>query len=83
MQIPVDRTLAQLGRRQRARVRDVVGDDDLARRLVDQGLWPGVEVELLTAAPGGDPLLFVLHGFRLALRRDEAARVRVDAEPAS
>ncbi|MGE3174900.1 MAG: ferrous iron transport protein A [Planctomycetota bacterium] len=56
-------------------VHAVTGDDDLARRLDDQGLWPGAAVELITTALGGDPLLFRLHGYRLALRRDEAARV--------
>jgi Fe2+ transport system protein FeoA len=71
-------SLAAIGRRQRVRVVAVTGDDDLARRLGDQGLWPGVAVELVTSAPGGDPLLFVLHGYRLALRCDEAARVLVE-----
>lgn len=71
-------SLLQLRRRERARVAAVLGGDDLAQRLADQGLWPGVDVELLTSAPGGDPLLIVLHGYRLALRRDEAARVLVE-----
>lgn len=57
----------------------MLGGDALARRLDDQGLWPGVEVERVRHALGGDPILFVLHGYRLALRRDEAVRVRVAA----
>lgn len=60
---------------------EVRGDDALARRLVDHGLWRGTLVELLTSAPLGDPMLFSLRGYRLALRREEAARVMV--EPAS
>jgi ferrous iron transport protein A len=56
----------------------VRGDDALAQRLADQGLWRGVAVDLITTAPGGDPLLFRLHGYRLALRRDEAERVLVE-----
>ena len=55
----------------------VDGDDDLARRLVSVGLWPGVLVERIATAPFGDPMLFRLHGYRLALRRAEAARVLV------
>lgn len=67
---------------QRVRVLAVDGDDPLSRRLLDQGLWPGTEVEVLTRAPFGDPILFRLRGYRLALRRDEALRVRtVPAEP--
>ncbi len=69
------RRLVALRRGELAHVASVLGSDALAQRLVDQGLFPGVEVELVTTAPGGDPLLIVLHGYRLALRRDEADRV--------
>lgn len=61
----------------------MLGGDALAARLDDQGLWPGVEVERVRHAIGGDPILFVLHGYRLALRREEALRVRVVAAVAS
>ena len=53
----------------------VDGDDALARRLSAQGLWPGTRVRLVTKALGGDPLLFHVQGFRLALRHEEALRV--------
>jgi len=57
-------------------IREVAGDDALAHRLRASGLWPGALIELVARAPFGDPLLFKLHGFRLALRRSEADRVR-------
>ena len=53
------------------------GDDALAQRLASSGLWHGATIERLARAPFGDPLLFRVHGYRLALRRSEAARVRV------
>lgn len=68
--------LACAVRGQPVRVLAVDGGDALARRLGDLGLWPGTPVEVLCRAPGGDPILFQLRGYRLALRRDEAARVR-------
>lgn len=55
----------------------VDGDDLLAARLASAGVWPGVVIERLAAAPFGGPLLFRVQGYRLALRRAEAARVRV------
>lgn len=70
-------TLAALRRGATGTVVAVLGDDPLARRLAAAGIWPGVAVELLCAAPFGDPLLFRLHGYRLALRRAEAERVSV------
>ena len=51
--------------------------DALAMRLAANGLWSGARIERLAAAPFGDPLLFRVHGFRLALRVVEAARVMV------
>jgi len=38
-------------------------------------------VQLLTTALGGDPLLFRVQGYRLALRRDEAAGVLAEWAP--
>ncbi len=70
-------TLATIDAGARAVIVDVVGGDALAQRLIDQGLWPGVEVRRITHAIGGDPILFALHGYRLALRVDEARRIVV------
>ncbi|MFY9341996.1 MAG: FeoA domain-containing protein [Planctomycetota bacterium] len=58
-------------------VQAVLGDDPIAHRLVACGLWVGALVERIGQAPFGDPLLFRLHGYRLALRASEAARVLV------
>lgn len=72
---PTATPLCCADRRRPMRVLDVAGSDDLADRLRASGFWAGTVVELVGTAPFGDPLLFTLHGFRLALRRDEAARV--------
>lgn len=72
-------TLDTAERGARYRVVEVLGGDALARRLASAGLWPGAEAERIARAPFGDPLLFRVHGYRLALRRSEAARVVVEA----
>lgn len=59
----------------------VIGDDVLATRLVAAGFWPGAFCERVTTSPLGDPILFLVHGYRVALRRAEAARVLVQPEP--
>ena len=69
--------LHDLPRGRTATIVGIDGDDGLAHRLQASGLWCGAAIERLAAAPFGDPLLFRVHGFRLALRRSEAARVRV------
>ncbi len=60
-----------------AEVVSVLGDDTLARRLADFGFWPGTVVSVLRRAPMGDPTQYRLRGYRVALRRGEAARVEV------
>lgn len=60
-----------------SKVRDVVGSDPTSIRLLEMGLTPGVEVRLIGRAPLGDPLEFELRGYRLSIRRQEAARVTV------
>lgn len=59
------------------RVCDVAGSDPTSVRLLEMGLTPGVQVRLVGRAPLGDPLEFELRGYRLSIRRQEAARVTV------
>lgn len=76
--------LSQLPRRQPALVDtvDARGDNDpIARRLRELGFVAGEPVEIVASAPfGGDPLLVQVGFTRFALRRAEAARVRVRTE---
>tara|TARA_R110002072_G_scaffold27804_2_gene90178 strand:- start:4941 stop:5348 length:408 start_codon:yes stop_codon:yes gene_type:complete len=60
-------------------VQGVDGEDAIAERLTASGIWYGAVVERIASAPFGDPILFRVHGYRLALRRSEAERVRVIA----
>ena len=46
-------------------------------RLLSMGLTPGTAFEVVRPAPLGDPVEILLRGFRLSLRRDEAAARRV------
>jgi ferrous iron transport protein A len=57
------------------RVADVTGDDAVAIRLLEMGVTPDVTVCVVGRAPFGDPLELELRGYRLSIRRAEAARV--------
>lgn len=61
------------------RVGDVVGNDRVAIRLLEMGLTPGATVRVLGRAPFGDPLELEVRGYRLSIRRAEAARVVLEA----
>jgi ferrous iron transport protein A len=73
--------LANLPIGARARISSILGADELSVRLLEMGLTPGVEVALVGAAPLGDPLELELRGYRLSVRRSEAARVQIDQLP--
>jgi ferrous iron transport protein A len=70
--------LSELAIGRSGRVTEIVGADEIALRLLEMGLTPGVEVSLVGTAPLGDPLEFELRGYRLSLRRSEAARVQLE-----
>ena len=62
---------------------DAGPDDIVARRLRDLGFVPGETVRLVTRAPlGGDPLLVQVGFTRFAMRRQEAARVKLQVPSA-
>lgn len=63
---------------QRGRVLDVTGDDAVAVRLMEMGLTEGVQVEFIGFAPLGDPVEFLVRGYRLSLRKAEASRVAIE-----
>lgn len=69
------RTLADMSIGEQARVSRVDGMDDVTLRLLEMGVTPGVEVELIGTAPLGDPLELELRGYRLSVRKSEARRI--------
>jgi Fe2+ transport system protein FeoA len=65
----------------RGRVRQLGGTPVLRRRLMDLGVIPGEVVVLEKIAPLGDPIEIAVKGYRLSLRRIEAAAVLVEILP--
>jgi Fe2+ transport system protein FeoA len=55
------------------RVVSVVAETPEVRRLQELGLTPGTVVRVVRVAPLGDPIEIALRGYRLCLRRAEAA----------
>jgi ferrous iron transport protein A len=70
-------TLAELPVGSTGRVARIQGHDDIAVRLMEMGLTPGVQVRVLGTAPLGDPIELELRGYRLSVRRSEAARAEL------
>ena len=74
----MSRTAAELEVGQVGRVKRVATRDEVGRRILEMGVTPGVEIRRIGAAPLGDPLEFELRGYRLSLRKAEAAHIEVE-----
>jgi ferrous iron transport protein A len=70
-------SLDELGPGSRARICDHPGAGPQRPRLADLGLVAGTPLEVLRQAPLGGPIEIELRGYRLVLRRSEAATVCV------
>jgi ferrous iron transport protein A len=70
-------TLAKLQRGQKYVIDGVDARDPDVQRLMVLGLVEGAEVELASAAIGGDPIEFRMFGNAISLRREQAERFAV------
>ncbi|MDE0755056.1 MAG: FeoA family protein [Woeseiaceae bacterium] len=70
-------TLASLQRGRKYVIDDVNAADPDVQRLMVLGLVEGAEVELASAAIGGDPLEFRMFGNAISLRREQAQHFAV------
>ncbi|MBM4463392.1 MAG: ferrous iron transport protein A [Chloroflexi bacterium] len=75
------RSLEELEPGEKGRVVKVGGNGSITRRFRDMGLVPGSEVEVERVAPLGDPVEIKIKGYHLAIRREEAASILVEAAP--
>lgn len=62
---------------QRATIVAVGGQGAVRRRYMEMGLTKGEVVHVTHIAPLGDPVAYQVKGYELALRREEAAHIRV------
>jgi Fe2+ transport system protein FeoA len=75
---PTRVSLADLPRGGRGRVASVSGSAGTTQRLLEMGLTAGALVEVVRFAPLRDPIEVAVRGYRLSLRRADAAGVLVE-----
>jgi ferrous iron transport protein A len=71
------KTLDEVGVGTPVMIERVGGDRAFRRRLLELGLLPGSEVQVLRLAPLGDPLELLSRGTRLSIRLREAQTITV------
>ncbi len=69
--------LHQLQTGQHAVIVHIGGNGALRRRFAEMGILRGVSIKAERAAPMGDPVAYLVKGYRLSLRREEAAQIEV------
>lgn len=70
--------LSDLSPGESARVTALGAAPRMRRRLLDLGFTSGATARCLFAAPSGDPCAYWVRGASIALRREDAASVRVE-----
>ncbi|HOV69430.1 MAG TPA: ferrous iron transport protein A [Clostridia bacterium] len=71
-------SLKELSPGQKSVVVRIDGRGAVRKRLLDMGITPGTEIQVLRTAPLGDPLEISLRGYKLSLRKAEAQAVIMD-----
>lgn len=62
---------------QDAFIENIIGDEKLSKRLLALGCIQGTRIIFKTKAPLGDPIVINVRGFDLALRKRDAANIKV------
>lgn len=70
-------TLASLQRGRKYIISRIDSMDPVVQRLMVLGLVEGTEIELASAAIGGDPIEFRMFGNAISLRREQARHFTV------
>jgi ferrous iron transport protein A len=71
-------TLDQLKPGNTARIKRLSARDKLGQRLLDMGVYPGLELKVIRNAPLEDPMEVELDGYFISLRHSEARYIEVD-----
>lgn len=74
----MDHSLNLLQPGEKAHIRTVLDKGALRRRMMDMGLVPGTEVEVVRLAPWGGPMQIRVKGYYLAMRLTECEKIVVD-----
>ncbi len=63
-----------------AKILKINGVSALRRRFIEMGIVKGETIHIERRAPLGDPIEYLIKGYHLALRMEEAAQIEVIVE---
>lgn len=59
-------------------IKSIKSSGALKRKLLDMGIVPGSQLEVVRVAPLGDPVEVRIKGYNLSLRKEEAKQVTIE-----
>lgn len=62
---------------QRAKIKKLLSNDSIRRRLLDIGLIEDTEIECLGRSPSGDPSAYLIRGAVIAIRSEDCNNILV------
>ena len=62
---------------QQGKIHKLLGEGEITQRLLEMGLTPGTEIQIVRFAPLGDPIDIKIRGYHLSVRRQEAEVIQV------
>ena len=71
-------TLEDLAPGGRGRIAGIDGEVEMVQRLLEMGLVPGTELEVVRLAPLGDPIEVRVRGYLLSIRKENARLIRLE-----
>lgn len=78
--IPPSQSLIDIPVGDSARVLNILTIGANRRRLLDLGLVPGSQVEVIRRSPAGNPTAYLIKGTLIALRNEDARQILVDID---
>jgi Fe2+ transport system protein FeoA len=75
-----EKRLNEMGTGEKGRVTEIAASGYLRQRVMDMGIVRGAKIEVVRNAPLGDPMEFLLKGYNLTLRKEDAANILLEVE---
>lgn len=60
------------------KVKKLIGDGPVKKRIMDMGITKGVDIFVRKVAPLGDPVEVTIRGYELSLRKADAEMIEVE-----
>lgn len=74
----MEKLLSDVKPKQKVKILRITGKGVIKRKLLDMGVMPGEEIEVIRVAPLGDPIEIRVKGYNLSLRKIEAEGIVVE-----